>query len=256
MGPGGERLTGPRPSPTAALDMKRMKEVAEQPKKSMDVGVELREMESKVESPVSVEEGEEVVVLTDKEEEKLRDAQVSPFFPTSTWRRTFTDERHRSSSVVLRLLVPLALPLRVYTDFRGSIVVPSPHDSHAPRIQDANSSLHLVRPLSPIPLSPSLTDLNHPRLLMIANSLTQLSLCGIMWGLNRFTRYVPSFVLGHSSHSHHVGSPAWSTATLIVLSFGAGVVAAILIWKTSEATKVRSFLPTSSLPSTHTDSTS
>jgi hypothetical protein len=34
-------------------------------------------------------------------------------------------------------------------------------------------------------------------------------------------------------------SPAWSTATLIVLSFGAGVVAAILIWKTSEATKVR-----------------
>jgi hypothetical protein len=80
VGPGGERLTGPRPAPTAALDPKKLKESAEQSKKSMDVGVELREMESKVGSPVS-EEGEEVVVLTDEEEEKLRDAQVGPVIP-------------------------------------------------------------------------------------------------------------------------------------------------------------------------------
>ncbi|KAF5363338.1 hypothetical protein D9756_000467 [Leucocoprinus leucothites] len=56
-------------------------------------------------------------------------------------------------------------------------------------------------------------------LLNDGNSIFQIILCGTMWGLNRFKR------------------PAWSTATLIPLSFLCGIAAAILIWRGGEKTK-------------------
>jgi hypothetical protein len=48
---------------------------------------------------------------------------------------------------------------------------------------------------------------------IIGNSVFQCMLCGCMWGLNRHQR------------------PAWTTGSLIPLSFGCGIASGILIWK-------------------------
>ncbi|KAG8943407.1 hypothetical protein FRC00_011171 [Tulasnella sp. 408] len=47
----------------------------------------------------------------------------------------------------------------------------------------------------------------------------QIMLCGVMWGLNRFTR------------------PAWTTGTLIPASFLCGIAASIFIWRGGAKTK-------------------
>ncbi|KAG8982219.1 hypothetical protein FRB90_006954, partial [Tulasnella sp. 427] len=50
-------------------------------------------------------------------------------------------------------------------------------------------------------------------LLIDLNSVFQIMLCGVMWGLNRFTR------------------PAWTTGSLIPASFLCGIGASIFIWR-------------------------
>ncbi|KAG8925645.1 hypothetical protein FRC01_009883 [Tulasnella sp. 417] len=56
-------------------------------------------------------------------------------------------------------------------------------------------------------------------LLIDLNSVFQIMLCGVMWGLNRFTR------------------PAWTTGTLIPASFLCGIGASIFIWRGGAKTK-------------------
>ncbi|KAG9045231.1 hypothetical protein FS837_006792 [Tulasnella sp. UAMH 9824] len=56
-------------------------------------------------------------------------------------------------------------------------------------------------------------------LLIDLNSVFQIMLCGVMWGLNRFTR------------------PAWTTGTLIPASFLCGIAASIFIWRGGAKTK-------------------
>ncbi|KAI5124945.1 hypothetical protein M0805_007372 [Coniferiporia weirii] len=51
------------------------------------------------------------------------------------------------------------------------------------------------------------------------NSIFQCILCGTMWGLNRFQR------------------PAWSTGTLIPVSFLCGIMSAVFIWRGGQKTK-------------------
>ena len=87
VGPGGEKLTGPRPAPTTApLPVKKRKGagaplVSETPE---DRALELTAIESRIQSHSSGVEGEpEAVVLTDTEQEKLRQSQVRLHRPTS-----------------------------------------------------------------------------------------------------------------------------------------------------------------------------
>ncbi|KLO18050.1 hypothetical protein SCHPADRAFT_135198 [Schizopora paradoxa] len=51
------------------------------------------------------------------------------------------------------------------------------------------------------------------------NSVFQVILCGCMWGLNRFQR------------------PAWTTGSLIPLSFICGILSAVFIWRGGQKTK-------------------
>ncbi|EJU06093.1 hypothetical protein DACRYDRAFT_60648 [Dacryopinax primogenitus] len=56
-------------------------------------------------------------------------------------------------------------------------------------------------------------------LLIDGNSIFQCMLCGTMWGLNMYNR------------------PAWTTGSLVPLSFLCGIAAAVLIWKGGDRTK-------------------
>ncbi|KAG8960598.1 hypothetical protein FRC03_006347 [Tulasnella sp. 419] len=56
-------------------------------------------------------------------------------------------------------------------------------------------------------------------LLIDGNSIFQVILCGVMWGLNRFTR------------------PAWTTGSLIPLSFLCAILASVFIFRGSAKTK-------------------
>ncbi|PWN46778.1 hypothetical protein IE53DRAFT_391059 [Violaceomyces palustris] len=53
------------------------------------------------------------------------------------------------------------------------------------------------------------------------NSIFQCMLCGVMWGYA----------------THYKDRPAWTTGSLIPLSFGCGIGSAVLIWKGGEKTK-------------------
>lgn len=76
VGPGGEKLSGPRAVPSTALKVKKVKKgkkvVAE-----VDRTIELSDAEIKLDSGEGETIQEEIAVLTDQEEERLRSAQVS-----------------------------------------------------------------------------------------------------------------------------------------------------------------------------------
>lgn len=86
IGPGGEKLTGPKAvSSTAPPKVKKSKQdkamapVVESPSAEVDRAVNLELSELSIGSKGEENLEEEIVVLTDKEEESLRDAQVIYF---------------------------------------------------------------------------------------------------------------------------------------------------------------------------------
>ncbi|KAL8287282.1 hypothetical protein RQP46_003734 [Phenoliferia psychrophenolica] len=164
VAPGGEKLSGPRPSPsTAPSTVKKHTKKGDSPSREdgsvtpEDRAVELMAMESKA----GTVEDEEVVVLSEEEEERLRRAQVK-FARSQTWYRPHTTPTHHASPIKWAMWVAI---------------------------------------------------------LMVGNSFFQVLLCADMWSWNRFNR------------------PPWTTGCLIPLSFGCGIGAAILIWKSGEKTK-------------------
>lgn len=168
VGPGGERLTGPRDKPTPAPKKEKDKAKAGTPAvtpAARDAAdIELGTVETKLGAPSL--EGEEPVedevpVLTDDEEARLRAAQLK-FGRSQTWYRAHSSPTHHAFPIGQALLITL---------------------------------------------------------FNVLNSVWQCCLCGVMWGLNRYTR------------------PAWVTGCLIPLSFGCGIAAAILIWRCGEMTK-------------------
>lgn len=185
VGPGGERLTGPRPLPTVQPPREKKKGSkggasagvtpvggtptgtgsgtgAGTPTGERGMDVELAAMETKVGvNPTGEGCDDEVPVLTDREEERLREAQLK-FGRSQNWYRAHSTPTHHAFPISQALLITL---------------------------------------------------------FTLTNSLLQIALCGVMYGLNRFNR------------------PSALTACLIVASFLCGIVAAVLIWRCGERTK-------------------
>lgn len=91
IGPGGEKLTGPRIVPSKKIKEKKVKggNSKKGAKEEVDRAVELDQIESKIgggSSQDTIPAQDDVVVLTPQEEERLRGAQVNfyifPFFPS------------------------------------------------------------------------------------------------------------------------------------------------------------------------------
>jgi len=154
VGAGGERMVGPKTKSTPIP-----KKVKSEGASTVKTDLELGDMESRIAD--ASETDEEAVVLTDKEEDRLRRAQIK-FSKSQTWYRPHTTPTHHASPIKWALLFCI---------------------------------------------------------LMVGNSVFQACLCGVMWGLNRWDR------------------PAWTTAVLIVASFGCGIAAAIVVWRAGEMTK-------------------
>ncbi|KAK4704761.1 hypothetical protein P7C70_g1445, partial [Phenoliferia sp. Uapishka_3] len=103
VAPGGEKLSGPRcPPSTAPPPVKKHKKgesIVDQPQ-------ELQAIESKVGTSDGAEE--EVVVLSEKEEARLRQAQVK-FARSQTWYRPHTSPTHHASPIKWALWVAILM---------------------------------------------------------------------------------------------------------------------------------------------------
>lgn len=152
VGPGGERLTGPRPLPTVQPVKEKKSKTKKGSKDATPANatpsgtepgtptaehahdVELAAMETKVgASPVGDGTEDEMPVLTDKEEERLRRAQLK-FGRSQNWYRAHSSPTHHAFPISQALLITL---------------------------------------------------------FTLTNSLFQIALCGAMYGLNRFNRPAP-----------------------------------------------------------------